>query len=65
VTVGKNSADVNGALYAYTIDLKNNFTMNWDPNLSNVGEQTGTATRIGWFECEPSPPSGGAPQSGC
>jgi hypothetical protein len=63
VTVGKNNAEVNGALYAWTIDLKNNFTMNWDSNLANVGAVSGTATRIGWFECEPTAPSG--PQSGC
>ena len=50
---------------AWQIYVKNNFSYAWDSNLDLLGYVAGTADQKGWFECHPTAPSPGVPESGC
>ena len=64
VQVGKNNADVYGAVAAKRIYVKNNANFNFDTSLEDLGHNGGDFGRLNWTECHAQPATSD-PESGC
>jgi Tfp pilus assembly protein PilX len=61
-----NNGIFNGAISGNVVNLINNFQFNWAQQAGTLqARSTGLYYRTAWAQCTPTPPSPGAPGSGC